>query len=114
MAASQGILTSRGGMTSHAALVARQMGKVCVAGCGEAEVDVARGTLRARGRTLSKGDWLSLDGTSGEVLFGRLPTQDSEVVQVVTGRRKPSRAGDDARFRQVLEPVTVTVLGEGF
>jgi len=102
MAASEGILTSRGGMTSHAALVARQMGKVCVAGCGEAEVDVARGTLRAGGRTLFKGDWLSLDGTSGEVLFGRLPTQDSEVVQVVTGRRKPSRSGDDARFRQVM------------
>ena len=102
MAASVGILTSRGGMTSHAALVARQMGKVCVAGCGEAAVDVAKGTLRANGKKLTKGDWLSIDGTSGEVLEGRLPTQDSEVVQVVTGKQKQSKDGDDARFRKVM------------
>ena len=62
MDASEGILTARGGMTSHAALVARQMGKVCVAGCGALEIDYARRELRSNGVTVREGDFISIDG----------------------------------------------------
>ena len=92
MQASSGILTARGGMTSHAALVARQMGKVCVAGAGELEIDYQARRLRVAGRTLAEGDWLSLDGTTGEVIQGELQTRPSEVISVLFGkgrRRKP-------------------------
>jgi pyruvate,orthophosphate dikinase len=67
MQAAVGILTARGGMTSHAALVARQMGKVCVAGAGEIDIPHGERLLRVRGRTFREGDWLSLDGSTGEV-----------------------------------------------
>ncbi|MEW6755065.1 MAG: pyruvate, phosphate dikinase [Candidatus Latescibacterota bacterium] len=74
MHAAEGILTARGGMTSHAAVVARGMGKCCVAGCGDLEIDYAREELTARGKTLRKGDWISLDGSTGEVMLGQVPT----------------------------------------
>jgi pyruvate,orthophosphate dikinase len=74
MHAAEGILTALGGMTSHAAVVARGMGKCCVAGCGEAQIDAARKTLVFGGRTLREGDWISLDGSSGEVMLGRVKT----------------------------------------
>jgi len=76
MAVAQGILTARGGATSHAAVVARQIGKPCVAGCAELVVDYASRTARsaASGVTFSEGDWLSLDGATGEVFVGALPT----------------------------------------
>ena len=64
MQAACGILTARGGMTSHAALVARQMGKVCVAGAGELEIPHGQRVLKVRGRTFHEGDWLSLDGST--------------------------------------------------
>jgi pyruvate,orthophosphate dikinase len=83
MDAAEGILTARGGMTSHAALVARQMGKVCVAGCSSLEIDYASHTMNVKGRTLKEGDWISLDGTTGEVIEGKLPTKPSEVLQVL-------------------------------
>jgi pyruvate,orthophosphate dikinase len=85
MQAACGILTARGGMTSHAALVARQMGKVCVAGAGELELDYKRRTLSVAGRTLAEGEWLSLDGTTGEVFAGELATRPSEVLSVLLG-----------------------------
>jgi pyruvate,orthophosphate dikinase len=88
MQASLGFLTARGGMTSHAALVARQMGKVCVAGAGEIEIQYKQGLLRANGRTLREGDWLSLDGFSGEVIEGRVATHPSEVMSVLFGKGK--------------------------
>jgi pyruvate,orthophosphate dikinase len=75
MHAANGILTSRGGMTSHAAVVARGMGKCCVAGCSQAEIDVNAKTLEAGGRVINEGDWISLDGSTGEVMLGRVPTQ---------------------------------------
>ncbi len=95
MQASAGILTARGGMTSHAALVARQMGKVCVAGAGELEIDYSRKLMRVSGRTLREGDWLSLDGSTGEVFEGQLSTQPSEVISVLfrKGRRQRGGAG---------------------
>ena len=83
MDASEGILTARGGMTSHAALVARQMGKVCVAGCSALEVDYRARTMTVKGQTLREGDWISIDGTTGEVINGQLKTRPSEILQVL-------------------------------
>ena len=76
MAVAQGILTARGGATSHAAVVARQIGKPCVAGCAELVVDYATGTARSTdsGASFKEGDWISLDGTTGEVFAGALAT----------------------------------------
>ena len=75
MIAAKGILTSRGGATSHAAVVARQFGKPAVVGCEAVEIDLAARILRVNGTVLKEGDWLSIDGTSGEVFAGQLPTQ---------------------------------------
>ncbi|MBP1647013.1 MAG: ppdK, partial [Bacteroidetes bacterium] len=83
MDAAEGILTARGGMTSHAALVARQMGKVCVAGCAALEIDYATHTMKVKGKVVREGDWISLDGTTGEVIEGRVATKASEVLQVL-------------------------------
>lgn len=74
MVAAQGILTARGGMTSHAAVVARGMGKCCVAGCSEVEVDYTNEQMRAKGYNLKKGDVITLDGSSGEIYLGEVKT----------------------------------------
>ncbi|MGZ6213119.1 MAG: pyruvate, phosphate dikinase, partial [Candidatus Binataceae bacterium] len=74
MQVAEGILTARGGMTSHAAVVARGMGKCCVAGCSEIEINYAAGTLSAAGKVIHRGEYLTLDGTAGEVIEGRVPT----------------------------------------
>ena len=87
-----GILTARGGATSHAALVARQMGKVCVAGCGALDIDYAKGTMKVAGRTLKEGDYISIDGTTGEVLEGAVQTRPSEVIQALLPDPKLSKA----------------------
>jgi pyruvate, orthophosphate dikinase len=76
MHAAEGILTTRGGMTSHAAVVARGMGKPCVAGAGGIRVDYASGTLTASGMTLKKGDIITIDGSIGQVLAGRVKMQE--------------------------------------
>ena len=101
MQASVGILTARGGMTSHAALVARQMGKVCVAGAGEVQIDYGTRSLSVRGRSLAEGDWLSLDGSTGEVLEGRLETTPSEVEQVLSGQLEGGPTFD--AFQQLMK-----------
>jgi pyruvate,orthophosphate dikinase len=93
MIAADGILTTRGGVSSHAALVARQMGKVCVAGAGEIAIDYHAGTMTCGGRTMREGDLLSINGTTGEVIEGQLGTADSELKQVlVAGSMKPSES----------------------
>jgi pyruvate,orthophosphate dikinase len=92
MNSARGILTATGGMTSHAAVVARGMGKCCVAGCTALSIDEEKRVLRVGGRTLREGAFLSLDGSTGEVLLGDAPTADSEVVRVLTGRLKPESA----------------------
>ncbi|HZQ70840.1 MAG TPA: pyruvate, phosphate dikinase [Terriglobales bacterium] len=74
MEVAKGILTSRGGMTSHAAVVTRGMGKCCVAGAGDIEVDEKRREMRVKGQVFKEGDWISLDGTTGRVIKGRLNT----------------------------------------
>jgi pyruvate, orthophosphate dikinase len=86
MDAAEGILTARGGMTSHAALVARQMGKVCVAGCEVLHLDYNRRTLRVDQAELNEGDWISIDGSTGEVISGEIQTRPSEVLQVLLAR----------------------------
>ncbi len=83
MIAAEGILTARGGVSSHAALVARQMGKVCVCGASKLQVDYQAKTLTASGQTFNEGDYLSIDGTSGNVYAGQLKTAPSEVIQVL-------------------------------
>jgi pyruvate, orthophosphate dikinase len=87
MIASEGILTARGGVSSHAALVARQMGKVCVAGAGDIEIDYHKGTLKAKGVTLKEGDPISINGTTGEVFNGKIATADSELKQVLVSKK---------------------------
>jgi pyruvate, orthophosphate dikinase len=88
MSASKGILTARGGMTSHAALVARQMGKVCVAGAGELEIDYASLTMKVSGQSFREGDWISINGTTGEVYAGEIPTEPSEVIATMFAKGK--------------------------
>ncbi len=93
MNAAEGILTARGGMTSHAALVARQMGKVCVAGCGKLLIDYNAGTMKVENRPeflVKEGDYISIDGTTGEVILGKIETRPSEVIEVLLNKtRKP-------------------------
>jgi pyruvate,orthophosphate dikinase len=81
MIAAEGILTARGGVSSHAALVARQMGKVCVCGASALQVDYHAKTLSVNGQVFKEGDFLSIDGTAGEVYAGEIKTAASEVVQ---------------------------------
>src|SRR5213594_1073925 len=86
MIAAEGILTARGGVSSHAALVARQMGKVCVCGATGIQIDYQNRTLSANGTTLNRGDYISIDGTAGEVFAGEVATAPSEIVQVLVDR----------------------------
>jgi pyruvate,orthophosphate dikinase len=89
MEVAAGILTSRGGMTSHAAVVTRGMGKCCVAGAGDITVDEKSRQMRVKGQTFKAGDWISLDGTTGRVIKGRLSTvaakpDDPELVKIMS------------------------------
>ncbi len=79
MSAAEGILTTRGGTTSHAAVVARGMGKPCVSGAGTLRVDYAAGTLSSMGRTFAEGDTITIDGTAGEVMAGSMPMRKPEL-----------------------------------
>ena len=79
MVAAQAILTARGGMTSHAAVVARGMGKPCVAGAGDLRISYANQSVTVGGTTISKGEWITLDGSTGEVFAGKMPTVDPEM-----------------------------------
>ena len=97
MDAAEGILTARGGMTSHAALVARQMGKVCVAGCGDLEIDYKKRVMVVKNKTIKEGDYISLDGTTGEVIEGVLKTNPSEVLQVVLTENSDASASSTYR-----------------
>jgi len=79
MAHSEGILTARGGMTSHAAVVARGMGTCCIAGCGDLSFDMAARTVAIKGKTLKEGEFISLDGTAGNIYIGSIPTVEAEL-----------------------------------
>jgi pyruvate,orthophosphate dikinase len=95
MEVAKGILTSRGGMTSHAAVVTRGMGKCCVAGAGDIEVNEKAGEMRVKGQVFKSGDWISLDGTTGRVIKGRLntlpPSPDDKELQTFMRWADPFR-----------------------
>ncbi len=101
MFASAGILTARGGRASHAALVARSYGKPCIVGAGELDVDEHAGEMRVNGRVFKEGDELSIDGTTGEVIAGAIPSRQSEVLRVLLDGSEPSPAAK--AFVKILE-----------
>jgi pyruvate,orthophosphate dikinase len=104
MDAAEGILTARGGMTSHAALVARQMGKVCVAGCSALEIDYGTHTMTVKGKKVREGDWISLDGTTGEVIEGKVATRPSEVLRVLIDKSlDPKEAPVYQQYARIMQ-----------
>ncbi len=103
MIASEGILTSRGGVSSHAALVARQMGKVCVCGAQEVVIDYERRTLTVGDTQLKAGDFISIDGTTGEIFPGHVDTAPSEVNQVLSGQRDAADCKTYQIFAKIME-----------
>jgi pyruvate,orthophosphate dikinase len=102
MSAAQGILTAMGGMTSHAALVARQMGKVCIVGCGALDIDYDASQMRAGEAVVKEGDWLSIDGFTAEVILGQLPTRPSEVLQVLSGELPADSSKNYQQFAKLM------------
>ena len=92
MAAAEGVLTATGGMTSHAAVVGRQMGKPSIVGCASLHVDEEASRFRAGEIVVEEGEAISIDGTTGEVMLGDVPTQDSEIIRVVEGKLKREAA----------------------
>jgi pyruvate,orthophosphate dikinase len=102
MIASEGILTAKGGVSSHAALVARQMGKVCVCGAGALQIDYHAKTVTASGQTFKEGDWLSINGTIGNVYAGQLPTAPSEIVQVLVDKSLDGKKSETYKMFSTL------------
>jgi pyruvate,orthophosphate dikinase len=104
MIAAEGILTARGGVSSHAALVARQMGKVCVCGASALQVDYHAKTLTVGNQTYNEGDWLSIDGTSGEVYAGEVKTAPSEILQVLLDKSlDPKKSPTYLNFAKLMD-----------
>jgi pyruvate,orthophosphate dikinase len=104
MIAAEGILTAKGGVSSHAALVARQMGKVCVCGAAAVEIDYDKLTVKAAGETFKEGDYLSIDGTSGTVYGGELKTAPSEIITgIVSGDKAAKKTEKFKSFLQLME-----------
>lgn len=106
MAAAEGILTARGGMTSHAALVGRQMGKVCVVGCEALQIDYEAGEMRvvSTPHVLRPGDPIAIDGTTGEVFLGEIATEPSEIVRVLVDKSlPPEQAPLYQRFAKLMQ-----------
>lgn len=103
MIASDGILTSRGGVSSHAALVARQMGKVCICGASDIDINYANRTLSAGKTVLDEGDYISIDGTTGQIFAGHVETAPSEVSQVLAGKMKAEKSYTYQLFNQVMK-----------
>jgi pyruvate,orthophosphate dikinase len=104
MIAAEGILTARGGVSSHAALVARQMGKVCVCGASALDVDYNKRTLTVGGQTFKEGDFLSIDGTAGTVYAGEVKTAAAEVIQgLVDGDARAKKGRTFQNFVQLMK-----------
>jgi pyruvate,orthophosphate dikinase len=103
MQAADGILTAFGGASSHAALVSRQMGKVCVVGCKELEIDYRARTVTVKGKVLQEGDFISIDGFTGEVMTGQVAAKPSEVVQVLIEKSlKPDQSRVYQQFAKLM------------
>jgi len=103
MIAAEGILTSRGGVSSHAALVARQMGKICVCGASGVEIDYATKTVSADGLTLHEDDYISINGTTGQIYAGQIETAPSQVVQaLIEGKAASKRSATYKKFQQLI------------
>jgi pyruvate,orthophosphate dikinase len=104
MIAAEGILTAKGGVSSHAALVARQMGKVCVCGASALVIDYSARTLKVDGQTFKEGDYLSVDGTAGTVYAGEIPTAHSEVIQgLIENNKQAQKSSTYRNFSQLME-----------
>jgi len=104
MWAAAGILTSTGGMTSHAAVVARGWGKCCIAGCGALNINYARKKITVGKRTIKQGDWISLDGSTGEVLAGKVQSSSSPVIAgIVENSKKAKRHPIFKMFATIME-----------
>ncbi len=102
MNAAAGILTTVGGRTSHAAVVARGLGKCCVVGCGTLEVDPGRRLVRGNGVTVAGGEPISLDGFTGEVFSGTLATRESEVIATVVGGAAAAKGGTADLYQRLM------------
>ncbi len=102
MFVSQGVLTATGGMTSHAAVVGRQMGKPSIVGAGALEIDEAARLFTVNGRVVKEGDFISIDGLSGEVKIARVASKPSEILQVLDGTLKANRSDLYQRFEKLL------------
>ena len=100
---SQGILTATGGMTSHAAVVGRQMGKPSIVGAGELRIDEHARMFTVNGQTVKEGDYLAFDGLTGEVKIAKVASQPSEILQVIAGKIKPAASSIYQRFHTLLE-----------
>ena len=106
MKVAKGILTAFGGASSHAALVSRQMGKVCIVGCSDLNIDYNKGTVTAGDKVLKQGDYISIDGFTGEVFAGHVKTQPSEVIQVLINKTlKPEQSEIYGRYAQLMSIV---------
>jgi pyruvate,orthophosphate dikinase len=104
MIAAEGILTARGGVSSHAALVARQMGKVCVCGAAAVEVDYQARTVTVEGQAFKEGDWMSIDGTAGKVYAGKVKTAPSEIVAgLINGDEAARKTEKFKSFQQLMK-----------
>jgi pyruvate,orthophosphate dikinase len=104
MQAADGILTAFGGASSHAALVSRQMGKVCVVGCGALQIDYEKRTVAVGATVLKEGDFISVDGFTGEVMAGQVATTPSEVLQVLIDKTlKPEQSNVYQQFAELMK-----------
>jgi pyruvate,orthophosphate dikinase len=102
MFVSQGVLTATGGMTSHAAVVGRQMGKPSIVGAGALNIDEKAKVFKVGGQTVKEGEWVSFDGLTGEVKIGQVATKPSEILQVVGGEMKAQDSDIYRRFATIL------------
>ncbi len=103
MIASEGILTSRGGVSSHAALVARQMGKVCICGASDIHIDYAKRIMSVGNIVIKEGDDISIDGTTGEIFAGEILTTDSDVIRVLSGKLDAKKSYTYQLFSTVMK-----------
>ena len=99
---SQGILTATGGMTSHAAVVGRQMGKPSIVGAGDLRIDEHGKSFTVKGQTVKEGDYVAFDGLTGEVKLAKVASQPSEILQVISGKLKPADSPIYQRFNTLL------------